>query len=146
MLFFPKEILLQNLQAITYTIHVTGIYMYHKKTSIHVGKYTIDPIDPSWVMITTNLYGAVFFSEPRFNSDLGLLQGASRRGHAKIWGTCLSSKGDQVFFLKISLTTIRLVQGVPFGSSYKWGYNPYKQGEITPVTDLYRPQNSTYNW
>ena len=29
--FFPKEILLQNLQAITYTIHVTGIYMYYKK-------------------------------------------------------------------------------------------------------------------
>ena len=59
--FFPKEILLQNLQAITYTIHVTGIYMYYKKPSIHVGKYTINPIDPSWVMITTNLYGAVFF-------------------------------------------------------------------------------------
>ena len=27
-----------------------------------------------------------FFSEPRFNSDLGLLQGASRRGHAKLFG------------------------------------------------------------
>ena len=93
-----------------------------------------------------NLYGAVVFSEPRFNSDLGLLQGASRRGHAKILGNIFILQRWPGVFLKISLTTIRLVQGVPFGSSYKWGYNPYKQGEITPVTDLYRPQNSTYNW
>ena len=101
MLFFPKEILLQNLQATTHAIHVTGIYMYYQKTSIHVGKYTIDPLIRHGLGSQPTFDGAVVFygfSKPRFNSDLGLLQGASRRGHTKIWGRKIFSKGDQVFF------------------------------------------------
>ena len=35
-------------------------------------------------------------------------------------------------------------------TSYKWGHNSYKYGEITPVTQLfsaiYKGYNSTYNW
>ena len=40
-------------------IHVWYIYLHLplKKSTIHVGKYTVRPMDPSWAMIETNAKG-----------------------------------------------------------------------------------------